>query len=70
MSLAEIKDAVHSLSREELAELTVFILGQEDGDEWDKQMERDAAAGKLDFLIEQAERAERDGTLRNFPNAE
>ena len=70
MSLAEIKDAVHSLSREELAELTVFILGQEDGDEWDKQMERDAAAGKLDFLIEQAERAERDGTLRNLPNAE
>jgi hypothetical protein len=59
MSLAEIKDAVHSLSREELAELTAFILGHEEGEEWDKQMERDAATGKLDFLIEQADRAER-----------
>jgi len=70
MCLAEIKDAVHSLSREELAELTAFILDQEDADEWDNQMERDADAGKLDFLIEQADWAERDGTLRNFPNAE
>jgi len=69
MSLAEIKDAVHGLSREELAELTAFILDQEEGDAWDKQMERDAAAGKLDFLIGEAERAEREGTLRDWPTA-
>jgi hypothetical protein len=67
MSLAEIKTAVHELSPEELAELTAFILDQEDGDAWDKQMERDAAAGKLDFLYEEAERAEREGTLRDWP---
>ena len=67
MSLAEIKTAVHALSPEELAELTAFILDQEDGDAWDKQMERDAAAGKLDFLVEEAERAEREGTLRDWP---
>ena len=67
MSLAEIKTAVHGLSPEELAELTAFILDQEDGDAWDKQMERDAAAGKLDFLFEEAERAEREGTLRDWP---
>ena len=67
MSLAEIKSAVHALSPEELAELTAFILDQEDGDAWDKQMERDAAAGKLDFLHEEAERAEREGTLRDWP---
>jgi hypothetical protein len=66
MSLAEIKTAVHALSPEELAELTAFILDQEDGDAWDKQMERDAAAGKLDFLFEEAERAEREGTLRDW----
>jgi hypothetical protein len=67
MSLAEIKTAVHALSPEELAELTAFILDQEDGEAWDKQMERDAAAGKLDFLVEEAERAEREGTLRDWP---
>jgi hypothetical protein len=66
MSLAEIKDAVTSLSPDELAELTAFILGQ-DPDEWDKQMERDAAAGKLDFLIEEADRAEGAGTLKDWP---
>jgi hypothetical protein len=67
MSLAEIKTAVHALSPEELAELTAFILDQEDGDAWDRQMEGDAAAGKLDFLCEEAERAEREGTLRDWP---
>lgn len=30
MSLAEIKDAVAGLSRDELAELTAYILAQED----------------------------------------
>lgn len=69
MSLAEIKGAVAGLLREELAELTSFILAQEDPDAWDKQMERDAAAGKLDFLIEEAEQAERAGTLRDWPSA-
>jgi hypothetical protein len=62
MSLAEIKEAVTALSQGELAELTAFVREQDDPDPWDLQMERDAAAGKLDFLIEEAERAEREGT--------
>ena len=69
MSLAEIKEAVHGLSPKELAELTAFILDQEGGDAWDKQMEQDAGAGKLNFLMEEAERAEREGTLRDWPAA-
>ena len=68
MSLAEIKDAVAGLSPNELAELTAFILAQDDPDAWDKQMERDAVAGKLDFLIEEAERAEKAGSLRDWPS--
>jgi hypothetical protein len=67
MSLAEIKDAVTGLSREELAELTAFILEQDSPDGWDEQMERDAAVGKLDFLIHEAERARQEGTLRDWP---
>jgi hypothetical protein len=66
MSLAEIKEAVTGLSPDELAELTAFILEQDDPDAWDKEMERDAAAGKLDFLIDEAER---EGTLRDWPSA-
>ncbi len=69
MSLAEIKAAVNDLTPTELADLTDFILDHGEGDAWDKQMERDAAAGKLDFLIEQADRAEREGKLRDWPTA-
>ena len=69
MSLAEIKVAVQGLSREELTELTTFILEQDNGDVWDRPMEQDAAAGKLDFLIQEAERAEREGTLKDWPSA-
>jgi hypothetical protein len=57
--LAEIKSAVCQLSPKELAELAAFVLEQ-DNAAWDKQMEKDAASGKLDFLFEEAER-ERGG---------
>jgi hypothetical protein len=67
MSLAEIKDAVTGLTPRELAELTQFILERDAPDAWDKQMEKDAAAGKLDFLIEEAEREEVRGDLRAGP---
>jgi hypothetical protein len=61
MSLAEIKDAVAGLSQEQLAELTAFILEQDSGDAWD------AAAGKLDFLTQEADQARRERTLRDWP---
>jgi hypothetical protein len=67
MSLAEIKDAVAGLSQEQLAELTAFILEQDSGDAWDQQMTRDAAAGKLDFLTQEADQARRERTLRDWP---
>jgi hypothetical protein len=36
-------------------------------DDWDRQMGRDAVAGKLDFLIEEARTAVREETLRDWP---
>ena len=66
MSLAEIKDAVRELSPKELAELAAFISKQ-DNVEWDRQMEEDAASGKLDFLFQEAERERAAGTLRDWP---
>jgi hypothetical protein len=69
MSLAEIKSAVRELSPKELAELAAFISAQ-DNAAWDKQMEQDAASGKLDFLFEEAERERAAGTLRDWPEGE
>jgi len=69
MSLAEIKDAVQQLAPEELAELRKFIAEQ-DHAAWTEQMDQDAAAGKLDFLFEEAERERTRGQLRNWPENE
>lgn len=66
VSLAELKSAVRDLPPQELAELAAFIAEQ-DNAAWDKQMDEDSAAGKLDFLIEQADRAEAAGELRDWP---
>lgn len=51
----EIRSAMRQLPPKDLAELAAFILDQ-DNAAWDKQIEQDAASGKLDFLFEEAER--------------
>jgi hypothetical protein len=66
MSLDEIKSAVSELSPEELTELIAFVR-QHDSAAWDKQIEEDAASGKLDFLFEEAEQERVAGTLREWP---
>lgn len=66
MSLSEIKNAVRELSPEELAELAAFISTQ-DNAAWNKQIEEDAASGKLDFLFDEAERERTAGQLRDWP---
>lgn len=69
MSLSEIKNAVRELSPKELAELAAFISKQ-DNAAWDKQIEEDAASGKLDFLFDEAERERTAGQLRDWPERE
>ncbi|HXU45085.1 MAG TPA: hypothetical protein VN783_06135 [Thermoanaerobaculia bacterium] len=51
-----IESEIQKLTREELAELRQWLL-EEDWNDWDRQIEADAAAGrleKLDQLFEQA----------------
>ena len=67
MSLTEIKDAVRDLPPKELAELAAFIAEQ-DNAAWDKQMEADAAGGKLDLLFDEAKRERAAGHLRDWPD--
>ena len=69
MSLSEIKTAVGELSPKELAELAAFILKQDNG-AWTRQIEDDAAAGKLDFLFEEADHERTAGQLRDWPEKE
>lgn len=69
MSLAEIEKAVDELSPEELTKLAAYIV-RHDMLAWDSQIEEDAAAGKLDFLFEEAERERVAGKLRDWPEGE
>ena len=61
-SVAEIKQAILSLPEEEYAEVIDWLYSLEEK-EWDRQIEDDAASGKLDFFKAEAEEAKRNGTL-------
>lgn len=49
----EIEEAVRKLSVEERANFRAWFAAY-DAEEWDRQLERDAAAGKLDWLVAEA----------------
>jgi hypothetical protein len=66
MSLAEIKTAIEQLSFEERAQLAAWLHGWDD-DEWDEQMKRDVAEGKLDNILREVEDDVRAGRLRDMP---
>ncbi len=50
--MVEIKKAAGALSVNEREEWLTWLLNLDD--DWDRQMAKDAVAGKLDFLIEEA----------------
>ena len=52
-SINEIQSAIESLPKDEYARLFEWIC-QRDWQAWDKQVERDASSGKLDFLLDEA----------------
>ncbi len=62
MTVAEIKQAILDLPVAEYAELMEW-LDESEWDKWDRQIEEDAKAGRLDFLKERALEAKRNGTL-------
>jgi len=65
MSVAEIEEAIKSLPKPELSQLQHWFE-EYLADQWDDQIAADAQAGKLDFLIEQADEAHRRGKVRPF----
>jgi hypothetical protein len=58
--IQEIEDAVRALSREELATFRDWFA-EFDADAWDREIEADVAAGKLDHLAEKALRDFKEG---------
>jgi hypothetical protein len=66
MSLAEIQSAIERLSFEERAKLAAWFHGWKD-DEWDEQMRRDVANGKLDLVLNEVEDDINAGRLRDMP---
>jgi hypothetical protein len=66
VSVKEIKKAIEHLSIEDRLELMQW-LNQSADDDWDRQMKRDAAAGKFDALIKEGEADYREGRTTKFP---
>lgn len=65
MHIAEIKTAVTQLSPPELAEFVEWIDEFQES-LWDRQIEEDLKAGKLNNLIQQAETAFSEGKCKQI----
>jgi hypothetical protein len=65
-TIAEIKAAIPSLTLKERAEIA-RCLGNWQDDDWDRQMKRHIAAGKLDKLLSKVDKDIARGKLRELP---
>ena len=59
----ELKADIERLSSEELAELFRW-LSEKEWESWDKEIEADSQAGRLDFLVREARKEKAKGTLK------
>ena len=65
-TLLEIEQAIEQLPVKEQSTLAAWLAARE-AKVWDVQMDADAAAGKLDFLFQEAETERREGRLTDWP---
>ena len=61
----ELKMEIEKLPREDFSEL-VRWLSVKDWERWDKEIEADSEAGRLDFLVREAFEAKAKGTLKDL----
>ena len=64
-NIAKIQKEILALSETDYRQLKQW-LNELEWDEWDRQIEEDSNAGKLDFLIAEAREAKEKGTLKNL----
>jgi hypothetical protein len=60
-----LKAEIESLPGEEIAELFRW-LSEKDWEKWDKEIEADSQAGKLDFLAREARDEQAKGRLKDL----
>jgi len=61
----ELKSEIEKLPKKEFTEL-VRWLSEKDWERWDRAIEADSEAGKLDFLVREALDAKAKGTLKDL----
>lgn len=66
MSVDQIKRAIDQLSFAERAEVAAWLHGWQD-DNWDEQMKRDIAEGKLDAVLREVDEDIQAGRLTDMP---
>lgn len=64
-NIDKLKTEIERLPQKEFTEL-VRWLSEKDWERWDKQIEADSAAGKLDFLVREALEEKAKGTLKDL----
>ncbi len=63
--LEELEMVVASLPEEEYRAFRRWFL-ERDWEKWDRQIEEDSAAGKLDFLVKEARDAKKAGQFKDL----
>ena len=64
-NIAKIQEEILALSETDYLQLKQWF-DELEWDKWDRQIEEDSNAGKLDFLIAEAREAKEKGTLKNL----
>jgi hypothetical protein len=68
-TVEEIERAIENLPAPEVARLTDWLVKRRN-QQWDSQLDEDAAKGKLDFLFEDGDAERKTGKLRDWPPAD
>ena len=61
-TVTEIQKAIESLPKADYARLKRWV-DEYDWEQWDREIEADSEEGRLDFLLDEAAEAKRQGTL-------
>lgn len=65
LKVDEIKKAIESLPEKEFVQLRHWF-SEKDWQKWDRQIEADSGAGKLDFLVKEALDEKRERKLKDL----
>lgn len=62
-TVQELENAVNQLPNEEYRRFRLWFLNR-DWEKWDQQIEEDSENHRLDFLLDEAQKAKNEGTIR------